>query len=453
MSDLYNDRKRIVITGLGVVCSAGRTIDQFWSSLARGRTQSEHAAATTPSSMAMTPGVADFSGTIEDFPGVPDTKRQAIRKGLKLMNRETRLGVAAGQQALADAGTMGQFDPQRFGVCFGADNVSVMPEDFQRGITACSSTAGEFDFARWGTEGLEQIAPLWILKCLPNMPACHLAIINDLQGPTNTITQRDVSANIAIAEACRGIRSGELDAALVGATGTTLHAFGLMHAQLEDEVAGNVLCRPFDKRRTGSAPGEGAAAIVLEDAQSALRRGAPIYGEVVAWGASSCVGSANRTGKSEIGGTSAGGRDTTRSRSRRKAMASALRQTIRRAGWSPANVGHIHAHGLGTWQSDIAEAQAIGEVFGESGPIVPIVAAKSYLGNSAAGAGMLELVSSVLSLKYGHLFPVLNYEVPDPACAIRPVVDCDEPAGTSFLNLNAFGRGVASCVAISTWAA
>jgi len=439
MSDLRNNRTRIVITGLGAVCSAGRTVDLFWESLRDGRTNGDVGCEVDSSADALTSGVADFSGTIDDFPGVPDAKRQSVRKALKLMNRETQMGVAAGQQALADSGAMGQFDPERFGVCFGADNVSVMPEDFQRGIAACSSEAGEFEFDRWGTDGLAQIAPLWILKCLPNMPACHLAIINDLRGPSNTITQRDVSANIAIAEACRGIRAGEVDAVLVGATGTTLHAFNRLHAQLEGEVTAEVVCRPFDKRRTGSAPGEGAAAIVVEDIESALRRGAPIYGELLAWGSSASVGG---------GVDSANG-----SRSCRQAMASALRQTIRRAGWSPVEIGHIHAHGLGTWQSDIAEAQAIGDALGDAGATIPIVAAKSQLGNSAAGAGMLELVSSLLSLKHGHLFPVLNYEVPDPACRVRPVVDREEPAGTSFLNLNAFGRGVASCVAVRAWAA
>jgi hypothetical protein len=99
-----------------------------------------------------------------------------------------------------------------------------MAEDFQAGVQACSDDNG-FDSDRWGQDGIPEVAPLWLLKCLPNMPACHLAILNDLRGPGNTITQRDVAANMAIAEACRIIRDGDADAMVVGATGTHVDVF------------------------------------------------------------------------------------------------------------------------------------------------------------------------------------------------------------------------------------
>ena len=92
----------------------------------------------------------------------------------------------------------------------------------KQGVQACTDGSGGFDSERWGQDGIPEVAPLWLLKCLPNMPACHLAILNDLRGPGNTITQRDVSANMAIAEACRIIKDGDAEAMLVGATGTTL---------------------------------------------------------------------------------------------------------------------------------------------------------------------------------------------------------------------------------------
>lgn len=410
-------RPRIVVTGIGVVCRLGRTATKMWESL------------TTPQSSAnAADGRADFDGRIDQFCDLPAATRKAIQKSLKLMNRETQMGVAAGQQALQDSGLIGNHDPDRIGICFGAENFPVMPEDFQAGVEACSDEAG-FDCTRWGQDGIPEVAPLWILKCLPNMPACHLAILNDLRGPGNTITQRDVAANMAIAEACRIIQDGDADAMIVGATGTTLTASETQHNVLAPE---RDLCRPFDRRRRGSVPGEGAGVIVLETEQSALRRGAMIYGEILGAASASCLGK-------------------DRAIACRNSLASAMRQTMQRAELVPASLGHIHAHGLGTIDSDFAEAQAICQVFGESASRIPVVAAKSQLANSGAGAGILELITSLLALRNGHLFPVLNFNESDPMCPVRPARNCDDAAGNSFLNLNMFGRGLASCVAAGAY--
>lgn len=415
--------RKVAITGLGTVCSAGRTPEQVWQSL------------TTPTEADTgQQGIADFSGSIRDFGELPDAKRKFIRKALKLMNRETQLGVAAGQQALLESGALDQYAPDRFGVCFGSDNFSMIPEDFARAIAACS-TDGQYDLERWGADGLDEMAPLWLLKCLPNMPACHLAIFNDLRGPSNTITQRDISAGLAIAEACRSIRHGAADAMLVGATGTTLAAYNLIQAELEQEVQDvDAVCRPFDRRRVSPAPGEGAGAIILEDLASAVERGAHIYGEVVSTASASRV-VARGTGCC------------------RTALASAMRQTLHSANWQPEVVGHLHAHGLGTHQSDIDEAAAIQDVFGESSAHPPVVAARSHLAHTAAGAGMLDLVTSLLALQTGSLFPIRNFNEPDPECPVRAVVTKDEPAGQNFLNISLLGRGQASCVAVSAYAA
>ncbi len=437
MDGKLSSQIRIVVTGVGVVCSAGRTADKFWRTLTGVLTGTPlRSVSIDPGSpTASTPGAADFAGSIDDFCDLPDAQRKAIRKALKLMNRETQMGVAAGQQALADSGIAGHYEPDRLGICFGADNVSIMPDDFQSGIEACSSAAGHFDVNRWGEDGIEEVAPLWLLKCLPNMPACHLAIINDLRGPGNTITQRDVSANMAVAEACRSIRSEAADAVLVGATGTTLTTFNQMHARFEGEISESEdVCRPFDKCRTGSASGEGAGAIVLEEMHSALRRGARIYGEVLGAASASAVG-------------------LDRIAACRTATASAMRQTLRRSGQSTASIGHIHAHGLGTRESDLAEAQSIRDIFGDLASKTPVIAAKGHLGNAAAGSGALELIASLLALKHGHLFPVMHYSDADPECRVCPVTRFDEPAGTSFLNVNMFGRGLASCVAVAAFSA
>jgi 3-oxoacyl-[acyl-carrier-protein] synthase II len=421
---------RIVITGIGVVSPVGRTAAAFWHSLTSTRDATNSAADDSVRQSSVLIGAAEFTGRIDDFCDLPAGKRKAVQKLLKLMNRETQMGVAAGQQALQDSGLLENHDPERIGVCFGAQNFPVMLEDFQAGVEACSDDCG-FDVNRWGQDGIPEVAPLWLLKCLPNMPACHLAILNDLRGPGNTITQRDVAANMAIAEACRIIRDGDADAMVVGATGTTLTSSVSRSSTADD--SGNVephdnLCRPFDRRRRGSVPGEGAGVIVLEEMHSALRRGASIYGEILGAASASCIGQDHAIGC-------------------RNGLINAMCQALRRADLEPESLGHIHAHGLGTVTSDFAEAQAIRQVLGDSAGRIPVVAAKSHLANAGAGSGILEVIASLLALRNGHLFPVLNFDEPDPMCPVRPARNCDDVAGNSFLNLNMFGRGTASCVA------
>lgn len=411
--------QRIVVTGFGVVSPLGSSLADFWQRI--NETQSND---DDP----QTPGRAAFTGQIEDFGEPPKNIGRAIRKSLKLMNRETQMGVAAGQKALLASCVVGAYDPERIGVTFAADNVALMPEDFQAGVAACTDSDGEFHIDDWGSRGIDEVAPLWLLKCLPNMPACHLAILNQLRGPSNTITQRDVSANLAVAEACRTIKGGDADAMLVGATGTLFPVFNRLHAELEEELAHATvpMCRPFDKNRAGAAPGEGAGALVLEEYHHALARGANVYGEILGYGAASIIG-----------------RD--RTAACRSASERAMHQTLSQSRRSPDQIGHVHAHGLGAKLSDVAEAQAIQDVFGSR---VPVVAAKSRLAHAGAGAGALELIASLIGLERGHLFPTWNLDEQDPDCPIHVVTTTEEPAGTSFMNLSLFGRGQASCVAV-----
>ncbi len=137
-----------------------------------------------------------------------------------------------------------------------------MPEDYEAGMKKCADT-GDFEFSRWGSDGLDQMTPLWMLKYLPNMPASHIAIYNDLRGPNNSLTMREAASNLAIGEAFRTIRRGHADAMVAGATGTRILPMQAIHAlQTEQMAAENCdpakASRPFDKNRTGMVAGEGA---------------------------------------------------------------------------------------------------------------------------------------------------------------------------------------------------
>ena len=226
-----------------------------------------------------------------------------------------------------------------------------MPEDYEAGMKKCAD-AGDFEFTRWGNEGLDQMTPLWMLKYLPNMPASHIAIYNDLRGPNNSLTMREAASNLAIGEAFRTIQRGHANAMVAGATGTRILPMQAIHAlQTEQMAAENCdptkASRPFDKNRTGMVAGEGAGMVVLEELESAKARGATILAEVVGFGSSN-VADENLVGKCDV------------------ALAQAMRAALRDAKLEPANVGHINAHGLATTDLDAAEARAIREVFGDA---------------------------------------------------------------------------------------
>jgi 3-oxoacyl-[acyl-carrier-protein] synthase II len=378
-----------------------------------------------------------FTAAAEDFGTLHKAQQKAIKKGIKLMCRETQMGVAAAQRALADAGLdVSARDPERTGVVFGSDYMVSGPQDYADGVAKCGGTNGHFDYDLWGQQGLDQMSPLWLLKYLPNMPASHVAIYNDLRGPNNSLTMREAAANLAIAEATQTIRRGYADCMLAGATGTRLHPMKSVHTLHQEQVAEASadadparLSRPFDLHRSGMVMGEGAGVVVLERLEAAQARGATIYGEVVGHG-NGFAADPNLRGKCDA------------------AMAIALRAALADSAIAAGDIGHVHAHGLSTTIRDAEEARAIAAVLGDRSAKVPVVAAKSYFGNLGAGGGMVELIASLLALRYGRLFRTLNYTTPDPACPVRVVEDEDSPAGECFVNLSVTPQGQASAAAV-----
>lgn len=437
---LRNNQRRVVITGLGLISPLGNTIESFWEALRTGRS-GVHALESLPAGELAMPWAAEareFSGDIEDFGELEKEQKRSIRKGIKVMCREIQMGVAAAQRALVHAGLkFGDYEAERSGVVFGSDYILSGPDEFVDAMAHCRDAEGCFEFAQWASEGIPRITPLWLLKYLPNMPASHIAIYNDLRGPSNSLTMREASANSAIGEAADLIARGSADVMIAGATGTRVHPIRTLHVVLQEEIATggdapHKVCRPFDKNRRGMVLGEGAGAVILESLARAESRGATILAEVIASSSSAVM---DRQGVGDL-----------------KAAASiALRQTLAGAGLSPDQVGHIHAHGLSTARSDADEAQAIAEVFGARQTPVPVTAAKSYLGNTGAACGVIELIASVLALQHRQLFPVLNYETPDPACPVEVVTSPDVPPGDSVINLSLTPLGQASTVMIRQW--
>jgi 3-oxoacyl-[acyl-carrier-protein] synthase II len=427
--------RRAVITGMGLVSPLGNDLAGFWSAL-QERRSGVAPLERVPSEYLPTKIGAEarsFSGHIDDFGPLDPALKKSIRKGLKVMCREIQMGVAVAQLALHNAGLqLGSYDVDRTGAVYGSDYIMTAPEEFTDGIKACTDTAG-FHFDRWAELGLKKVDPLWLLKYLPNMPACHVAIYNDLRGPNNSITQRESSANLAVSEAYTTILRGGAEIMVAGATGSRVHALRSLHIVLQEEIAANGddparSCRPFDLHRTGLVLGEGAGGMILEELQGARQRGANVLAEIVGYGSSTVL---DRRGIADCG----------------KAIENAIRAALHSARMRPDQIGHVHAHGLGTRKCDAEEAQALDRIFGTCSRPVPVVAAKSYFGNLGAASGMVELIASVLALQDGKLFPILNYETPDPDCPIHPA-QTGSPAGDCFVNVNVSPIGQASAVIV-----
>lgn len=432
-----SESRRVVITGLGVISPVGNTPSELIESL-RNRRSGISTLTQIPTGVLCVDHGAEvpaFTGAIEDYGPLSKDLQRTIRKGSKLMCREIEMGVAAAQLAIHDAAlTPESRDRDRTGVIYGCDYIMTLPEEFAAGIKACLDENGDFHFEKWAECGLPQVNPLWLLKYLPNMPASHIAIYNDLRGPNNSITLREASPAAVLSEAYSTIARGHADVLVVGSTGSRIHPFRSMHAAMQETLAPTLsdvtkTCRPFDKDRQGAVLGEGAAAMILETYEHATARGAKILGEILGSG-SSTVSS------------------TTGSDFYRRALANSMRMATRDC--DLASIGHINAHGLGTVDCDQQEADAIVEMFGSVQPRIPVVTAKGHFGNLGAGGGMVEVIASVMTLN-GTLFPTLNCDALDPACNINLITSDDVPAGSSFVSANVTPQGQASAVRIGTF--
>ena len=388
---------RVVVTGVGVVSPIGIGNDCFWDSLLHNRTGIDFLQSMPSDGLP-----SAFGAEVRDFNPVNYLRD---KKFVKVMCRDIQLGVASSNLAVKDANvSSGWIDPDRLGVVYGAGRMTCHPSELAAAVNACR-TEGGFDPDKWGPEALASIAPLWLLRQLPNMPASHVSIDHNACGPNNTITCRDASALLALSEAVRVIEAGRADAMIVGACSSNIHpvdiakfhSFEGLSRRTDDPTRA---CRPFDFERDGTVVGEGAASFVVESYQHAVRRGANIYAEVLGVGAG-CDGKGLANESAGLG------------------LVRAMESAIDGAGIRASELGHINAQGKSTQPDDIVEARAYHRVFGDLALKIPVTALKSYVGHFDAGAGAVELAGTLLSLKNGYIPATLNYEIPDPRCRLN----------------------------------
>jgi 3-oxoacyl-[acyl-carrier-protein] synthase II len=418
--------RRVVLTGLGLFTPIGQGAAQYWEGLAQGKSGIRRIRAFDASAVP-----SPIAGEIDGFdPKAYIDKKE--RKSLRVMARTIQFAVAAAQVAM-DEGKVDKdkLDPTRFGVSFGA---GLIPSELQELCAASQVTRsgkpGVVDLEKWGTHGVEAIQPLWMLKYLPNMLATHVSILQNAQGPSNSITESDVAGLLALGEATRILRRNIADIFLVGGADAKINPLSLTRQAGFSYMAKNFdppekACRPFDAKRSGIVIGEGGSVVVVEELEHAKKRGARILAEVLGFGAAFDRG---RDGKG---------------------IARAMRAALKQANVHVEQLDHINAHGLSHPTIDAWEAQGIREACGS----VPVTvwAVKSYLGNLGAGSDMAELAASVLALQHGTLPGTLNYETPDPACPV-PVTRQSRPVKSPyFLKLGFTELGQCAAVVCKTW--
>ncbi|MDR0326899.1 MAG: beta-ketoacyl-[acyl-carrier-protein] synthase family protein [Planctomycetaceae bacterium] len=391
-------KREVVLTGLGVLTSVGIDKDTFWQSLLNGKSGIGFLHIDTADD-----SLRPMGSEVPDFHAKDYVKP---KKNIKIMSRDIQLGFVSACLACQDAGliTEGEnrnVDPDRFGVVFGSDLIGnetdMLLSAFRSGIAD-----GRYDFSKWGTDAMREIFPLWMLKFLPNMPACQISIGLDARGPSNSITLCRCSSLGAIIEATRTIERGEADVMMGGGCGNRVNqefqTRTKSHLTAPRRENPTEVPRPFDAARCGNVLGEGAGAFVLESREFAEARGANIYATIKGFA------QVNEPVLHQIRPTG-------------WAIQRSIQMSLQRADMKPSDIGLVNADGLGTDHEDRIEAEAIRATLGE----VPVSASKGNFGDLGSGTGAVELAVAVLAMQTGTIPPTRNHEKTAADCPINVV--------------------------------
>jgi len=414
-------KNRVAITGLGVVSPVGLGIAETFDALVEKRCGIDRIQTFDASKFPSQIG-GEVSGV-----KVRDCVPKSYRKATKVMSRDIVLAVAAAYLAVKDAGLKTKclvdrgeveggvdVDSTRFGANIGAGLICADLTELA-GALATSAERPEapkdrgFSLIQWGSEGMTNLTPLWLLKFLPNMLACHVTIVHDCQAPSNTITCGEASSHLAIGEAFRTIERGAADICICGGAESKANPMGLARPALQGRLTVDhnddptAACRPFDVSRSGTVVSEGSGLIILEEWERAKARGARIYAEMVGFGAST---NCSHWSKPQKDG---------------RALSLATTKALADAGISADDVGLVNAFGAGVVSYDLAEAAAIRAVFGPRAATLPVMATKGSLGNNGAGSGAIDVAAVAMAMHRGVVPPSLNTETVDPECGIHVV--------------------------------
>lgn len=433
---MQGSERRVVITGFQAICAFGWDHAGILDALRGNRSGVRKLQSFRVGDLPIDCGAEiDLTDKQSKSLVLPRIAR-AFGKSQKYMARDITLAVVAASMALKNAGLdEGGVEPERLGIDLGAGLISTDLDDLAPAAqVAFDNPSDVLDYHAWGRDGIPRITPIWLLRYLPNMLACHISILFDCRGPSNTITGAEAAGNLAIAEAARIIAKGRADVMITGSADSKIHPLSYVRLKLLEKIAHwdgapEDACRPFDAKATGWVPGEAAGILILEERERALARGATIHGEILGFG-SGCDAVLDR-------GVGEDGRGT------RIAVAQALRS----AGIAPTDLGHVNAHGFGLPEWDRAEARGLAEALG--GADVPVTALKGALGNTGSASGGIETILSLMAVNSGFVPPSRNCD--DPAPGIELDFVRGEPRDTAnpvFLNTNYTRLGQAAAIVV-----
>lgn len=396
---------RVVVTGIGVVSPVGNTLEETWNNLVNG------VCGIAPITLFDTTDYkAKVAGEVKNFePRDYMTKQEILRS-----DRFTQLAVAAAAQAVEESGVIGTVDPARIGVYFGS------------GIGGINTMTKEH--AKLLNKGPARVSPYCVPMMIANMAAGEIAIRYNCQGAAMPAVTACASGSNAIGEALRQIRHGYADAVITGGSDAAVNELGVagfvnMHALSTSEDP-NVASLPFDKRRGGFVIGEGATALVLEEYDHAVARGAKIYGEVCGYGSTCDAYHMTSPAPDAAGG------------------ARAMIQAMEEAGYSESDRVYVNAHGTGTPMNDSGETTAIKTALGEEkAHEILISSTKSMTGHLLGAAGAIEAAVCLKVLETGIVPPTINLEEPDPACDLNYVPNKAVEAEIDLCLSNSLGFG------------
>ena len=372
-------KRQVVITGLGAITAVGEGAEALWQAALEGRSGIGFLDCPGPSGPWKIPAAVIQNFSPEKYVTQP--------KALKVMARDIQLAVAGASLALDDSGIrVSPYDRERFGLIVGSGVLNHELDELAYSIQSSLDKNGKLDMKKFGDSGLSALFPLWLLKYLPNMSACHISILFDLQGLNNTITTGASAGLQAVGEAFRIIQRDDADLMLAGGAESKVNPVGISQYKIMGALSGASSkdakddYRPLDERSQGFVVGEGAGFLLLEELEHAKKRGAKIYAELVGYGSSS-------------------------DRGRKIAMEVALKD----AGVRASDLRYLQAAGLGLQEEDRREQQAIYDVFNGAGKDLSVSASKALTGFTGFSAGALDLILSVVALDRQTIPMALNF--------------------------------------------
>jgi 3-oxoacyl-[acyl-carrier-protein] synthase II len=416
--------RSVYITGLGPISGLGLGKADNWAALCEGKTALSPVSAFDASTLG-----SNLAGEVKEFK-IGQYVPKSYRKATKVMARDIELAVAAADYAAHDAGLVTKgTDPEasvsyasdRVGCHIGAGLIAADLDELGPAFAVANGGNGDVDLQRWGKDGMSQLTPLWLLKYLPNMLACHVTIIHDAQGPSNTITCGEASGGLSIGESLRVIQRGQADLCFCGGAESKLNPMAfyrqvltgrLVNDQTIAKLGSDKAVRPFDANASGGAIGEGGGIVTLEAEETFKQRAGEkkAYAKVLGFGASQTVNREKRNLEPDAQGL---------------AITGAIKAALREAKLDAGAIDFIVPFGLGCGPWDRAERAAMVSVFGDRLAEVPVLGLKANTGNLGAGSGGYELAIAAQSLHARQLPPIVNRDSPLPTLGCKTAKKLD----------------------------